>query len=73
MAPRKPLSQLILSALQRGDELTVLDGLIRWNTMTLSQRISELRRAGHGITKRQVTRNGKTIAAYSIPRPQPAP
>lgn len=66
MTKKPTLSVLILDALQRGEELTTLDGLTRWRTMTLSQRISELRQQGHHVIKRNVRRNGKTVAAYSI-------
>ena len=57
----------ILADLQAGNRLTQLTCLIRFKTMAGTQRINELRRAGHPIQSRMVKlEGGKRIAEYYL-------
>lgn len=59
--------QRILEALQAGERLTPLRALERFQCMTLAQRVSELRRAGHPINDRLVqagVSGQKRVAEY---------
>ena len=69
----KKLTQkdMILTALKRGETLTVLDALRRFGVYALSQRIGELKRDGHPIKSAPhswTTEFGehKTISKYWI-------
>ena len=56
----------ILAYLKSGRSITVLDALQRFGCYALSQRIGELRRAGHPISSRMIrTTTGKDIAQYA--------
>ena len=57
--------QTLLDALKRGEKLTVATALMQYGVYALSQRVGELRKAGHPITPRMVEVNGKRIAQYS--------
>jgi len=57
----------ILTALQAGERLTPLKALQRFQCMTLSQRVTELRREGKPINSRMVPNHEggrKRIAEY---------
>lgn len=57
----------ILRALQRGETLTVLEAINRFQCYALSQRIGELKRMGWPIESRPwKTGGGKTVARYSM-------
>lgn len=57
----------ILRALQRGETLTVLEALNRFQCYALSQRIGELKRMGWPIQSEPFkTESGKTVARYSM-------
>lgn len=57
----------ILRYLKRGGKLTVLKALKMFDVFALSQRVTDLRRAGHKIKRDWVTlRNGKRIKRYSL-------
>ncbi len=69
----------ILAALQQGQHLTPLNALIRVHTMSLSQRIGQLKRAGYPIqTKIVKIGPNKRVAEYwlelnpaaGVPTPQ---
>ena len=63
--------QAILEALQAGERLTPLIALQRFQTMTLSQRVTELRAEGHPIQSRMVPNcegGRKRVAEYYIDR-----
>ena len=57
---------VLLNALQNGEKLTTLDALMNYNVMALSQRMTELQRAGYPIESKMIdTNSGKRIAQYS--------
>ena len=58
----------ILLDLMAGKTITPLDALKRYGCFRLGARIWELRRNGHSIKRRFVTKGGKTYAAYSMER-----
>ena len=65
----------VLDLLQRGMELTALDGVKR-GIGRLAARIEELREAGHDITTdmrpvRKANGNTATVAFYKLERNQP--
>ena len=56
----------LLKALQRGEELTTLDALQRYGVMALSQRMTELQRAGYPVKSEMIDLpTGKRVARYS--------
>jgi hypothetical protein len=56
----------LLKALQRGEELTTLDALTRYGVMALSQRMTELQRAGYPVKSEMIDLpSGKRVAQYS--------
>ena len=60
-------AKTLLAALKRGEKLTVLTALKKYNTFALSQRMGDLIRAGHRIKPEMIKlRNGKRIARYSL-------
>ena len=60
-------AQTLLAALKRGEKLTVLTALKRYQTFALSQRMGDLVRAGHRIKSQMVRiKSGKRIAQYSL-------
>jgi hypothetical protein len=60
--------EMILQHLLTGSKLTVLDGLIYFNCMKTSNRISELKREGWQIETAIIdTKSHKRIAEYSMP------
>lgn len=57
----------LLVALKNGERLTPLTALSRFNCLSLSQRMGELRRAGWPIEFRMVKVNsGKSVAQYHL-------
>ena len=63
--------EALLSALRRGERLTVKIALDRYGVYALSQRIGELKK-GHPIQSRMITTlTGKRVAEYWIEREQP--
>ena len=56
----------IRAALERGDKLTPVGALKRFNCLRLAARIEQLRKAGLPIRTLKVTRNGSTFAQYSL-------
>lgn len=57
----------ILRALQRGEQLTVVEALSRYGCFALSQRIGELKRMGWPITSRRYkTQGGAVVARYAL-------
>lgn len=58
--------ETLLAALRRGESLTVADALTFYGVYALSQRMGELKRAGHPIKAERVSvGNGKNVARYS--------
>ena len=56
----------LLKALQRGECLTTLDALQRYGVMALSQRMTELQRAGYPVKSEMIDLpTGKRVARYS--------
>lgn len=65
----KSQAQLILEALQRGERLTKMDILDRFDCMNSGARILELRQKGQEIETTMVTLpSGKTVAEYWLPK-----
>ena len=63
----KSQSEQILKALQKGNKITPLDAISRWNCFRLGGRIYDLREAGHNITTEMVkSSSGKRYAQYSL-------
>jgi len=60
----------ILEALKNGDRLTGLDGLTRFGTLALRNRIGELRAEGYQIADEMIHQNGKAFKRYFIPKEQ---
>lgn len=59
-------SETLLAALRRGEALTTLDALQKYNVMAVSQRMTELQRKGFPIRSEIVkTPTGKHVARYS--------
>ena len=56
----------ILDALLKGDRITSLSALARFNCARLASRIHELRREGHDILTDYIPRNGKSFAEYRL-------
>lgn len=52
--------------LKAGNKLTAIDALRRFNSLRLSGRIYELKKAGLPVNSRMVKVNGKRIAEYSL-------
>ena len=67
--PRAGQTQLwaLLEAFRRGEKLTVLTALERYQVMALSQRCTELRALGWDINSRMVkVPSGKHVVEYSL-------
>lgn len=63
--------KVLLDALQRGELLTTLDALQRYGVMALSQRMTELQRAGYPVKSEMIELdNGKHVAQYSWVAPK---
>ena len=57
----------LLTAMQRGERLTVAEALTRYGVYALSQRMGELRRMGWPIEAEMVrTETGKRVARYRL-------
>jgi len=57
---------VLLKALQSGQYLTTLEALQRYGVMALSQRMTELQRAGYPVKSEMIDLpNGKRVARYS--------
>lgn len=59
-------TQTLLKALQRGEKLTVFRALKRYGVMALSQRMGDLKRAGHRVKAKMVRQRGKHFCEYSL-------
>lgn len=59
-------TEMILSALKKGDSLTHLDALNLFGCLRLAARVSDLRNAGHVIDTETVKVNGKAFALYRM-------
>lgn len=59
---------MILESLLLGEKLTVLDGVVRFKCLSLSQRVSDLeRKHGWTIYREMITTDsGKRVAQYSL-------
>ena len=55
----------LLAALRRGERLTMLDALERYQVAACSQRMGELKKLGHPVKSRMVTTaTGKRVSEY---------
>lgn len=59
-------NQRILDYLKEGKSITPLEALHRFDCFRLSARIHNLRKEGHNITTKNITKKGKTFAEYSL-------
>jgi hypothetical protein len=65
--PRPTQSQLILAYLEQGKTLTALSALRLFDSLSLAQRVHELRCKGHRIHSKIVkTKSGKRVAQYEL-------
>ena len=64
--PQDTQNGQILRALERGERLTPLDALDRYQCFRLAARVNELRSMGWPVEMRTVTLNGKRIAEYRL-------
>lgn len=65
---RKSQNTLILKALMKGARLTPIDALNRFGCFRLGARIADLKKAGHKIKTRMVSKGDKRFAEYSLER-----
>jgi hypothetical protein len=57
---------VLLKALQSGQSLTTLEALQRYGVMAISQRMTELQRAGYPVKSEMIDLpTGKRVARYS--------
>jgi hypothetical protein len=57
----------ILEHLRQGHSITPLEALVRFGSLSLAQRIMDLKRDGHPIARRiSKTNTGKHVAQYFI-------
>lgn len=59
-------NQAILKHLKKGKRITSLTALKLFGCLRLSGRIYDLKKAGHDILSRMVTRNGKHVKEYRL-------
>lgn len=64
--PKKTQNQMILEYLKSGKSITPLTALNKFGCFRLSARILNLREQGHAIITKNITRQGKTFAEYSL-------
>jgi len=62
----KAQCERILQHLQKGNTVTPLTALAKFNCLRLSARILELRQQGHEIITETIKRNGKQFARYKL-------
>lgn len=62
-----PQCETLLTALKSGEKLTPLDSLRKYHVLALSQRMTELRKAGWPVQSEIVKIGIKRIARYSLP------
>lgn len=58
----------ILKALEEGARLTPIDALRRFGCFRLGARIADLKKAGHKIVTKMVSKDGKRFAEYRLER-----
>ena len=58
----------ILKALKKGARITPIDALNRFGCFRLGARITDLKKAGHKIKTRMVSKGDKRFAEYSLER-----
>jgi hypothetical protein len=63
-------TKLILRHLAKGHSLTPLEALRRFDCLRLGARAWDLKRAGWPVESKIVTKHGKRVAEYSIPKAQ---
>jgi hypothetical protein len=56
----------ILNYLEQGKKLTPIQALKLFDCFRLSARILELRQKGYNIETKNITKNGKTFAEYTL-------
>lgn len=66
--PRQSQNAGILQALKEGARITPMGALRRFGCFRLSARIADLKKAGHKIKTRMVSKGDKRFAEYSLER-----
>ena len=66
MTRRKSQNQQILEALQKGDAITPMSALARFNCFRLATRIFELKALGYDIISTPIRQGDKTFAEYRM-------
>lgn len=56
----------LAAALRRGESITTLEAMARFDICRLSERIRELEAMGFDIDHQRVKRNGRTYTRYSL-------
>ena len=62
----KTQNEQIKAYLTKGKSITPLDALNKFGCFRLAARISDLRNEGLKIATKNVTKDGKTFASYSV-------
>ena len=63
----KTQCETLLAAFRRGESITTLEAMrLPEPICRLSERVRELKRAGHDIARERVKRNGKTYTRYFL-------
>lgn len=62
----KTQKQQIKEHLSNGKKLTPIQALTKFGCFRLAARISDLRKEGLNIETKNVTKDGKTFASYSV-------
>jgi len=62
----KTQKQQIKEHLSKGKKLTPIQALTKFGCFRLAARISDLRKEGLNIATKNVTKDGKTFASYSV-------
>jgi sulfur transfer protein SufE len=66
MKKTKSNMEKLLEHLKKGRSITALQAFQWWKTMTIRNRISELRRQGYNIKTETIRKDGKSYARWSI-------
>jgi len=69
MSNKTTQNKEILKWLESGKSITGLEAIERFGCYRLSARIFNLRENGYQIVTKNITKNGKTFAEYSLANP----
>jgi hypothetical protein len=65
---KKTQEQMLIRDLEKGKSITALEALNRYGCFRLASRIFDLKKQGWKIDKKAIVKDGKTYAAYFIPK-----